>query len=169
MRTDWFSRTVDIAPGHRIIIAEFINKVQNMIQPKNTLPIKRKVRHASSDSLKKQKVVAHPTDPSPESNRLDVTVNCETSTTDLADIASKIRIQIVKWQRTQSQSQLMQLKEHKQFEIRVSRSEKTDMPADVCITCTMCDKQLPLSMGSKHGSFSISNWSRHVKLCILKK
>ena len=169
MRTDWFSRTVDIAPGHRIIIGEFVNKVQNMIQPKNTLPIKRKVCHASSDSLKKQKVVAHRTDPSPESNRLDVTVNCETSTTDLADIASKIRIQIVKWQRTQSQSQLMQLKEHEQFEIRVSRSEKTDMPADVCITCTMCDKQLPLSMGSKHGSFSISNWSRHVKLCILKK
>ena len=42
--------------------------------------------------------------PNPESNGSEITVNYETSTTDLADIASKIRIQIAKWQRIQSQS-----------------------------------------------------------------
>ena len=67
------------------------------------------------------------------------------------------------------QDQLKQLKEHEQFEVRVAESEEPDIPANVCITCTMCDKRLPLSIGRKHGSFSISNWSRHVKLCILKK
>ena len=34
-----------------------------------------------------------------------------------------------------------------QFEIRVSNSEEPDIPADVCITCIMCDKHLPLTMG----------------------
>ena len=67
------------------------------------------------------------------------------------------------------QDQLKQLKEHEQFEVRVSESEEPDIPVNVCITCAMCDKRLPLSMGRKYGSFSISNWSRHVKLCILKK
>ena len=166
MRTDWVSKTVDIAPGHRILIAEFVNKVQNMIKPKNTLPIKRKARHVPSESSKKQMLVANPNS---ESDGSEITVNYEASTADLADIASKIRIQIAKWQRIQSQSQLAQLKEHEQFEVRISRSEKPDTYADVCITCTMCDKHLPLTMGSKHTSYSISNWSRHVKACILKK
>ena len=63
----------------------------------------------------------------------------------------------------------MQLKEHEHFEVRISTNEKPGIPADAYIICTMCNKRLPLSMGSKCGSFSISNWSRHVKACILKK
>ena len=62
----------------------------------------------------------------------------------------------------------MQLKEHEHFEVQVSTSEKPGIPADAYIICNMCNKRLPLSMGSKYGSFSISNWSRHVKACILK-
>ena len=77
-------------------------------------------------------------------------------------VASKIR-------RTQTQNPLRQLKEYEQFELRVSTSEKSGIPPYACITCTMCDKHLSLSMGCKYGSFSISNWSRHVKGCILKK
>lgn len=157
MRNDWVSKTVDIAPGHRILIAEFVTKVQNMIKPK-IATIKRKA-YVPSESSKKQKLSVHP---SPRSEN-------ESSTTDLADIASKIRKQIANWQRAQTQNQLTQLKEHEQFEVRVSRSEKPGIPADACIMCTMCDKHLPLSMGSKYASFSISNWSRHVKACVLKK
>ena len=107
--------------------------------------------------------------PTPESNGSNITVNYERSTTDLADIASKIRMQIAKWQRMQPEDQVKQLKEHEQFELRVSRSENPEIPADVCITCMMCDKHLPLSKGSKYASFSISNWTRHVKVCVLKK
>ena len=164
MRSEWISKTVDIAPGHRILVAEFITKVRNIIQPKNMLAIKRKQTCAPSEPAKKQKY------PSLESHRSSsITESCENNTIDLADIVSKIRIQITKWQRTQTQNSLMRLKEHEQFEIRVSRSEKPSKPADVGITCTMCDTHLPLSMGNKYGSFSISNWSRHVKVCILKK
>jgi len=163
MHADWASKNVDIAPGNRIIINEFVIKVQNMMQPKNT--IKRKT-YAPSESSKKQKLIAHP---SPQSNESNITTNYESNTIDLADIASKIRVQIAKWQRTQTQYELRQLKEHENFELRVLRSEKPGIPADVGITCTMCDKHLPLSMGSKYASFSISNWTRHVKVCTLKK
>ena len=165
MRTDWVSKSVDIAPGHRILIAEFVTKVPSMIQPKTTLATKRKTC-TPSESSKKQKLTVYPT---PESNGSNITVNYERSTTDLADIASKIRMQIAKWQRMQPEDQVKQLKEHEQFELRVSRSENPEIPADVCITCMMCDKHLPLSKGSKYASFSISNWTRHVKVCVLKK
>jgi len=100
---------------------------------------------------------------------LNVTTNNKSGSIDLGDIASNVRTQIAKWQRKQTQDQLKQLKEHEQFEVRVSESKEPDIPANVCITCAMCDKRLPLSMERKYGSFSISNWSRHVKLCILKK
>lgn len=167
MRSEWISKTVDIAPGHRILIAEFITKVQNIVQPKKSLVIKRKQGYVPSAPTKKQKCSSPIA--SPESNKLNISESCESSTIDLADVASKIRIQIAKWQRTQTVNSLMQLKEHEQFEIRVSTSEKPGIPADAYITCTMCDRRLPLSMSSKYGSFSISNWSRHVKVCILKK
>ena len=169
MRSEWISKTVDIAPGHRILIAEFINKVRNIVQPKKlkTLVNKRKQNYSPSVPAKKQK---NP-NPSAESNRLNIAESCENNTTDLdlADAASKIRIQIAKWQRLQTINSLMQLKEHEHFEVRVSTSEKPGIPADAYIICNMCNKCLPLSMGSKCNSFSISNWSRHVKACILKK
>ena len=158
MRTNWVSKTIDIAPGHRIVINEFVSKVKSMIKPKNTLAIKRK-KHTPSESSKKQKS-AHPV--SLESKESSTTVKNESSTVDLADIASKIRIQIAKWQRLQMQNHLMQLKQHEQFGVKVTASEKPGIPADVCITCTMCDKHFPLSMGSKYASYSISNWSWHI-------
>ena len=34
MRSEWISKTVDIAPGHRFLIAEFITKVRNIVHPK---------------------------------------------------------------------------------------------------------------------------------------
>ena len=163
MRSEWISKAVDIAPGHRILIAEFITKVQNIIKPKNNLGIKRKQNYIPSEPAKKQKYSI------PELNGSDITESFVSNTIDVADVASKIRVQIAKWQRTQTQNSLMQLKEHEQFEIRVSKCEKPGKPADVRITCTMCDKHLPLSKGSKYGSFSISNWSRHVKICTSKK
>ena len=66
----------------------------------------------------------------------------------LADISSKIQRQISKWQNTQTSCDLRQLKEHEQFEVRVSRNEK---PAVVNITCNVCDKHIPLSMGNEFG------------------
>ena len=159
MRSEWISKTVDIAPGHRILIAEFITKVQNIVQPKKlkTLVNKRKQNYFPSVPAKKQKYPS----PSAESNHLNIAESRENSTTDLdlADVASKIRMQIAKWQRLQTINSLMQLKDHEHFEVRISTSEKPGIPADAYIIGNMCNKRLPLSMGSKCGSFSISNWS----------
>ena len=97
MHSEWISKTVDIAPGHRILIAEFIIKVRNIVQPKKlkTLVNKRKQNYSPSVPAKKQK---NP-NPSAKSNRLNTAESCENSTTDLdlADAASKIRIEIAKW------------------------------------------------------------------------
>ena len=94
MRSEWISKTVDIAPGHRILIAEFISKVQNIVQPKKlkTLVNKRKQTYSPSVPAKKQK---NP-NPSAESNRLNIAESCENSTTDLdlADAASKFEYKL---------------------------------------------------------------------------
>ena len=113
IRTDWVSKTVDIAPGHRILINEFVSKVQNI---KNILTTKRR-KHVPSESSKKQKLL-HPSSVS----NVKSTVECESNTVDLLDIANKIQIRIAKWQRSQTQYQLTQLKEHEQFELRILRS-----------------------------------------------
>ena len=38
MHSEWISKIADIAPGHRILIAEFITKVRNIVQPKKLKP-----------------------------------------------------------------------------------------------------------------------------------
>ena len=80
MRSEWVSKNVDIAPGHRILITEFITKVRNIMKPKTTLPIKRKQNYVLSEPAKKK----YP-DPSTESNVSDI---AESNTTDLADVRS---------------------------------------------------------------------------------
>jgi len=165
MRSDWLCKTVHIAPGHRILIGEFVNKVKVMIQPKATITSgKRKFKPTTEIATvsKKQKISECSNAPTHSCSSIE-------DLPSLADISSKIRRQISKWQNTQTSYDLRQLKEHEQFEVRVSRNEKPNSPAVVNITCNVCDKHIPLSMGNKFGDYFISNWSRHIKTCILQK
>ena len=106
MRSDWLCKTVHIAPGHRILIGEFVNKVKVMIQPKATITSgKRKFKPTTEIATvsKRQKI----------SECSNVPTHSYSSTEDLpslADISSKIRRQIFKWQNTQTSCDLDSLK-----------------------------------------------------------
>ena len=73
------------------------------------------------------------------------------STCNQADVTSKIRSLIAKWQRTQEDVKLRELKEHEHFVVRV----KVDLTSS--ILCKMCGRCSVL--GKKSGNVMISNWT----------
>ena len=80
------------------------------------------------------------------------------SPTDLVEVT---RRSIAKWQRTQGDVTLRQLKEHTDFEIHVSSNSNPS------VLCKPCGKQIVL--GRKNGSVMVSNWTRHTGNCARRK
>ena len=85
---------------------------------------------------------------------------------DSFEVASKLRRQISKWQKTQSDTYLRGLKEHEHFEIKVHESAQTgDTSLSIAFICSICNKSIPISIRQSSGSYVLSNWTRHVKIC----
>lgn len=83
---------------------------------------------------------------------------------DLADATSKIRHQIIKWQQSQTKVRLRQMKEHKEYEIKIEPSNKKGDRLSAKIGCKMCDTIIHLNV-DHNNIIKLSNWIRHVKLC----
>ena len=65
---------------------------------------------------------------------------------DLAGATSKIRHQIVKWQVSQSNTQLRQLRQHKDYKVVVELSSKEGVSYTATIVCKMCNKRIHLNV-----------------------
>jgi len=91
------------------------------------------------------------------------------SPNDLFEIAGKIQKQIVKWQNSQKEMHLKQLKEHKDFEIKVQSAAGLRCSVAASINCKICNISSSLGMHDKPNSFLISNWTRHTKNCKAKQ
>ena len=87
---------------------------------------------------------------------------------DLTGATSKLRHQIVNWQRTQNNIQLRQLKEHKDYEVVIESSSKQGVSCSAVMMCKMCDTRIHLNVDQSN-IFKLSNWIRHVKLCVQGK
>ena len=85
------------------------------------------------------------------------------------EIATKVRQQISKWQRGQSDTYLKGLKEHEHFEIKLHPSAQAALASDkldsVTLSCLTCNKNIPVGIRQNSGSCVLSNWTRHVKTC----
>ena len=90
------------------------------------------------------------------------------SEADLADATSKVRKKIVKWQNSQNDVHLRQLKEHKEYKIELKHSLSEADVITETIKCTMCDANIHLGADQKNG-IKLSNWIRHVKICVNQK
>ena len=62
---------------------------------------------------------------------------------------------------------MKQLKEHKDFEIKVQSAVGPDCSVDVSITCKICNVSSSLDMQDKPNSFLV--WMCHAKNCTAKK
>jgi len=77
----------------------------------------------------------------------------EDVTEDLSDIYSKIRIQIINWLSAQTDMQLREVKEHKDYKIHVKR-HSNGVGSTAAILCMRCEKEKLISV--KNGNVKIS-------------
>ena len=90
------------------------------------------------------------------------------SEVNLADATYKVRKQIVKWQNSQNNVHLRQLKEHKAYQIELKQSTSEEDAITGSIKCTMCDANIHLAVDKKD-NIKLSNWICHVKICVKQK
>ena len=88
--------------------------------------------------------------------------------TDLAHATSKVRNQIVKWQCTENNIRLRQIKEYVEYEVKLTQNVNTNGALVGCIVCNMCDSRIHLGFDQR-SNFKLSNWICHVKQCIQEK
>ena len=156
LRHDWKSKNISVPPGHRVILSQFIEKIKQRIMLTSTNIRKRDPKRAElrCKYTKRVKVEESEDDHGISHGETHPSHN-------LLEIANKIRKQIVKWQNSQKETHLKQLKEHKDFEIKVQSAVGADCSVDVSITCKICNVSSSLGMHDKPNSFLISNWTRH--------
>ena len=87
------------------------------------------------------------------------------SEANLADAAYKVQKQTVNCQNTQNNVHLRQLKEHEECKIELKQSADAIIGT---IKCSMCDANIHLGIDQKN-NIKLSNWIRHVKICIKQK
>lgn len=78
----------------------------------------------------------------------------------------EIRRNIVKWQKKQKLVKLRQLKEYEHFVININMGDNENPVAS--IQCKMCHRKASI-LGMTRGKAIISNWTRHVVMCLGKR
>lgn len=103
------------------------------------------------------------------SNASKEKIICEVEGLDLGDIYAKIRQQIVNWLKLQTVTEIRELQENKHYEIKVDQSSTNRSGFLAVITCKLCsEKGTKLTLTVDKNTIKLSNWYKHVKLCIMK-
>ena len=140
-------------------LKEVIEKAKNLVVQSERSDAWRKRCKSSNlglhEKVKRQKQTELKTD-SPDLKSIDTKI-------DSFEIATKLRQQVSKWQKTQSDTYLRELKEHEHFEIKVQSAQTGT--CDTSFICLICNKSIPMSTRQTSGSYVLSNWTRHVKTC----
>ena len=105
-------------PGHRVILSQFIEKIEQRIMLTFTNTHKRDAKRAEVRCKYSKRVKVEESED--DHGISHVSTNETNPPHNLLEKTYKIRKQIVKWQNLQKETQLKQLKEHKDFEIKFS-------------------------------------------------
>lgn len=139
-------------PGHCRLISSFVEDVKKQLQGEKAS--RKRASEASQVAPSKKKL-------------RQSTENSEKSMLSLDKILGYIHQQVAKWQRCDRVSQkLRNLKENKEYEIKLEMSDTTYVAA---IRCCLCLKTITLGMNMKSKKPMISNWTRHVTTCTKSK
>ena len=139
-------------PGHRQRIAKFVGEVANHVQAKK-IPLNHKRRCVEPPHKAKRM-----------KSSWDITSSSasELSPCNQDGMVRDIRQQIAKWQRSQKNNKLRELKEHHHFTIDVKVAESRNSVA--LVQCKVCGRRCTL--GLKNGRTLLSNWTRHIIMCV---
>jgi len=130
-------------PGHRQRIAKFVGDVANHVQAKKIASSHKRRCVEPSCKAKRMKSSWDTTSSSAS----------ELSPCNQVGMVREIRQQIAKWQRSQKNSKLRELKEHHHFTINVKVAEGRNPVA--LVQCEVCGKKCTL--GLKNGRTLLSN------------
>ena len=115
---DWKSKNISVPPGHRVILSQFIEKIKQRIMLTSTNTCKSDAKKAEVRCKYSKRVKVEERE---DDHGISYVSTNETHPPhNLLEKSNKIRKQIVKWQNSQKETQLKQLKEHKDFEIKFS-------------------------------------------------
>ena len=118
LRHDWKSKNISVSPGYRVILSQFIEKIKQRIMLTSTNTCKRDAKRAEVMCKYSKRVKVEESED--DHGISHVSTNETHPPHNLLEKTNKIRKQIVKWQNSQKEIQLKQLKEHKDFEIKFS-------------------------------------------------
>ena len=136
-------------PGHRKQIVDFIDTVKTKcFKPGNKRP------HTVSPGSNKKVCPTHG--------------HADVQSYNLKEISDDVRQRIVSWQnKLQDSSEVKELKEFTHYNVMVKLDSK-ETPS-VTIYCELCNKPYKLARRSGKNTVILSNWTGHIKECIISK
>ena len=152
--------TFKFPPGHRQSIAKFVQ--QTKLQEEEMRRLCRKRESEGFCTMPKRRKIACLSSKEMAAN--NSTSSSSAEIIDQSSLVADIRRQIAKWQRSQQDAKLRELKEHEKYEVRVKLEGGKLIPS---IQCKVCTKSY--SLGLKDGRPMISNWTKHISKCIKQK
>lgn len=148
--------TFRFLPGHRQSIAKFVQQTKQQEEEKRRLCRKRESGGLCTMPKRRKKA-------SKEMCADNSSSSSSTEIIDQSSLVGDIRRQIAKWQRSQQDEKLRELKEHEKYEVRV-KSEGGKLISS--IQCKVCTNSY--SLGQKEGRIMISNWTKHISKCVTR-
>ena len=144
-------------PGHRIRICKFVSDVQKQVKASTRIEQK----HGRSKVKAKQLSEKKGTDSS-DSDSLN-------SSESITSVSSRVRRSISAWVKKQNLLDcLSNLRENVHFSVTVKNVAKSHF-VSVYVQCFACKANIKLHRQPKHSTYSISNWTRHAKTCVILK
>ena len=146
-------------PGHRILIAKFINDFKAREEINSRLARKRPTT-GHSNATKKRIITCSTADPeeSPPYQSYDLQFHY-----------NDIRKRMVKWIRKEGSKEIQELKEHTDYSVICKLDSSDHLKASV--KCTLCRKEFqlnPKTTANGKKVMILSNWTAHIKQCIHK-
>ena len=144
-------------PGHRIRICKFVSDVQKQVKASTRIEQKHGRSKVKAEQLSEKKG----TDSS-DSDSLN-------SSESITSVSSRVRRSISAWVKKQNLLDcLSNLRENVHFSVTVKNVAKSHF-VSVYVQCFACKANIKLHRQPKHSTYSISNWTRHAKTCVILK
>ena len=150
-------------PGHRKRIELFIEEAKSLVKEKKS-QAKEDTKHKGQKRKSSQPFYHRCKKAKSDHEEVrngEITDGHEGSSCSELDLLKDFRQNFVKWQRHQQVQRYKEIRENKDFSLKISIS--SDQSVSAILNCSMCGKRL--SLGVKSNSILLSIWTCHINFC----
>ena len=160
-------------PGHQKRIKKFIEEAKCLVKQKANECLRNKGQKRKAQQVVCPRSKLAKTDEKTEAKTEEHSGQARETTDDdkcgdkssavctELDVLTEFRQNFAKWQRQQKEKRYREIKENKDFSLKINISADHSITAK--LHCLMCCKSL--SLGVKSNSILLSNWTRHINTC----